>query len=184
MNVELGGYHIGDIELASAFDINKTKVGRDVADAVFAEPNNAHRFAAPKPTGIKVRRGPTLDGLGTYLRGRVEEASSDPIDVRRALRESGTEIVVSYLPVGSQKATEFYAEQALEAGCAFVNCIPVFIASAPKWRGRFAERRLPIIGDDIKRQVGATIQHRVLANLINERGDQFVRINLHQVGVS
>jgi myo-inositol-1-phosphate synthase len=182
MNVELGGYHIGDVELSSAFDINKTKVGTDVVDAVFAPPNNAHKFATPKPTGIKVRRGPTLDGLGTYLRGRVEEADSEPIDVRSALRESGTEIVVSYLPVGSQKATEFYAEQALEAGCAFVNCIPVFIASEPKWRARFEERRLPIIGDDIKSQVGATIVHRVLANLFKTRGVQIDRTYQLNVG--
>jgi myo-inositol-1-phosphate synthase len=182
MNVELGGYHVGDIELSAAFDINRTKVGKDVADAIFASPNNAHRFAAPKPTGIAVRRGPTLDGLGTYLRGRVEEADSEPIDVRRALRESGTEIVVSYLPVGSQEATEFYAEQALEAGCAFVNCIPVFIASEPKWRARFEERRLPIIGDDIKSQVGATIVHRVLANLFRTRGVQIDRTYQLNVG--
>jgi myo-inositol-1-phosphate synthase len=170
MNVELGGYHIGDIELSSAFDINRTKVGKDVAEAIFALPNNTHRFAAPRPTGIKVGRGPTLDGLGTYLRGRVEESDAEPINVQRALQESETEIVVSYLPVGSQRATEFYAEQALEAGCAFVNCIPVFIASEPKWRTRFAERRLPIIGDDIKSQVGATIVHRTLARLFEDRG--------------
>jgi myo-inositol-1-phosphate synthase len=182
MNVELGGYHIGDIELSSAFDINKAKVGKDIAEAVFAPPNNAHQFATPKPTGIAVRRGPTLDGLGSYLRDRVEEADSAPIDVRRALQDSGTEIVVSYLPVGSQKATEFYAEQALEAGCAFVNCIPVFIASEPKWRARFEQRRLPIIGDDIKSQVGATIVHRVLANLFKTRGVQIDRTYQLNVG--
>jgi myo-inositol-1-phosphate synthase len=182
MNVELGGYHVGDIELSSAFDINKAKVGKDVAEAIFAPPNNAHRFAAPKPTGIAIRRGPTLDGLGTYLRGRIEESDAEPINVQRALQESGTEIVVSYLPVGSQKATEFYAEQALQAGCAFVNCIPVFIASEPKWRARFEERRLPIIGDDIKSQVGATIVHRVLANLFKTRGVQIDRTYQLNVG--
>ena len=182
MNVELGGYHVGDIELSSAFDINRSKVGKDISEAIFAVPNNAHHFAAPKPTGVTVRRGPTLDGLGTYLRGRVDESQAEPINVQRALQETGTEIVVSYLPVGSQKATEFYAEQALEAGCAFVNCIPVFIASEPKWRARFAEKKLPIIGDDIKSQVGATIVHRVLANLFKTRGVQIDRTYQLNVG--
>jgi myo-inositol-1-phosphate synthase len=182
MNVELGGYHVGDIELSSAFDINKSKVGKDISEAIFAVPNNAHRFATPRPTGVTVRRGPTFDGLGTYLRDRVEESEAEPISVQRALQETGTEIVVSYLPVGSQKATEFYAEQALEAGCAFVNCIPVFIASEPKWRARFAEKKLPIIGDDIKSQVGATIVHRVLANLFKTRGVQIDRTYQLNVG--
>jgi myo-inositol-1-phosphate synthase len=170
MNVELGGYHVGDVEVASAFDISAAKVGRDVSEAIFATPNNTQRFAAVPESGIRVHRGPTLDGLGKYLRDVVEESPDDADDVTDVLRRSGTEVLVSYLPVGSQRATEFYAERALEAGCAFVNCIPVFIASNPDWRRRFEERRLPIVGDDIKSQVGATIVHRVLANLFRERG--------------
>jgi myo-inositol-1-phosphate synthase len=170
MNVELGGYHVGDVEVASAFDISAAKVGRDVSEAIFATPNNTQRFAAVPESGIRVHRGPTLDGLGKYLRDVIEESPGDADDVTDVLRRSGTEVLVSYLPVGSQRATEFYAERALEAGCAFVNCIPVFIASNPDWRRRFEERRLPIVGDDIKSQVGATIVHRVLANLFRERG--------------
>ncbi len=170
MNVEVGGYHISDVEIASAFDVNAGKVGRDVADAILARPNNTQRFALVPPSGIKVHRGPTLDGLGKYLKEEVEESEEPEADVTDVLRRSGTDVLVSYLPVGSQRATEFYAERALEAGCAFVNCIPVFIASNPDWRRRFEERRLPIVGDDIKSQVGATIVHRVLANLFRERG--------------
>jgi myo-inositol-1-phosphate synthase len=170
MNVELGGYHISDIEVSAAFDVNVSKVGRDVSEAIFAEPNNTQRFAAVSQSGIIVNRGKTLDGLGKYLRETIEEAQHDEADVTAILRRSKTDVLVSYLPVGSQKATEWYAERALEAGCAFVNCIPVFIASNPEWRKRFEERGLPIIGDDIKSQVGATIVHRVLANLFRERG--------------
>jgi myo-inositol-1-phosphate synthase len=170
MNVELGGYHIGDIEIASAFDVNASKVGLDVSDAIFAEPNNTQRFSAVPKSGIVVNRGRTLDGLGKYLRDEIDESPEDEADVTEILRQSGTDVLVSYLPVGSQKATEWYAECALEAGCAFVNCIPVFIASNPEWRRRFEERGLPIVGDDIKSQVGATIVHRMLANLFRERG--------------
>jgi myo-inositol-1-phosphate synthase len=170
MNVELGGYHIGDIEIASAFDVNASKVGLDVSDAIFAEPNNTQRFSAVPKSGIVVNRGRTLDGLGKYLRDEIDESPEDEADVTEILRQSGTDVLVSYLHVGSQKATEWYAECALEAGCAFVNCIPVFIASNPEWRRRFEERGLPIVGDDIKSQVGATIVHRVLANLFRERG--------------
>ncbi len=170
MNVELGGYHIGDIEIASAFDVNASKVGRDVSEAIFAEPNNTQRFASVPKSGIVVNRGRTLDGLGKYLRDEIDESPEDEADVTEILRRSGTDVLVSYLPVGSQRATEWYAERALEAGCAFVNCIPVFIASNPEWRRRFEERGLPIVGDDIKSQVGATIVHRVLANLFRERG--------------
>ncbi len=175
MNVELGGYHVGDVEVASAFDVADGKVGRDVAEAVFAAPNNTLRFAQPRPTGVKVQRGPTLDGLGEYVRDLVPESPAPPVDVADALARSGTQVLVSYLPVGSQRATEFYAEQALAAGCAFVNCIPVFIASDPAWRGRFERAGLPIVGDDIKSQVGATIVHRMLANLFRERGVQLDR---------
>ena len=170
MNVELGGYHISDVEVSAAFDVNASKVGRDVAEAIFAEPNNTQRFATVPQSGIIVNRGRTLDGLGKYLRETIEESPDDEADVAAILRQSKTDVLVSYLPVGSQKATEWYAERALEAGCAFVNCIPVFIASNPEWRKRFEERGLPIIGDDIKSQVGATIVHRVLANLFRERG--------------
>jgi myo-inositol-1-phosphate synthase len=170
MHVDLGGYHVGDVELASAFDIHASKVGVDVGEAIFVPPNNTFRFAAPRAFGVKVQRGPTLDGIGRYMAGEIEEAEAAPVDVAAALRASGTEVLVSYLPVGSQRATEFYAEQALEAGCAFVNCIPVFIASDPDWARRFEERGLPIVGDDIKSQVGATIVHRMLANLFRERG--------------
>ena len=170
MNVELGGYHVGDIELAAAFDVHAGKVGRDVAEAIFVDPNNTMAFAKPRKTGVAVMRGPTLDGIGQYLADDIVEADTAPVDVAETLRRSGAEVLVSYLPVGSQQATEFYARQALEAGCAFVNCIPVFIASDPVWAKRFERCGLPIIGDDIKSQVGATIVHRVLANLFRERG--------------
>src|SRR4051794_10346410 len=170
MNVELGGYHISDVEISAAFDVNAGKVGRDVSEAIFASPNNTQRFSAVPESGIRVNRGRTLDGLGKYLRDEIEESDEGEADVVDVLKQSGTDILVSYLPVGSQKATEYYAEKALEAGCAFVNCIPVFIASNPDWRRRFEERGLPIVGDDIKSQVGATIVHRVLTNLFRERG--------------
>lgn len=170
MNLELGGYHVGDIEIASAFDIHAGKVGRDLSEAILAPPNNTLVFARPAPSGVTVQRGPTLDGIGHYMADDIEEAEASPIDIAEALRASGTQILVSYLPVGSQRATEYYAQQALEAGCAFVNCIPVFIASNPVWAKRFERRGLPIIGDDIKSQVGATIIHRVLTNLFRERG--------------
>jgi myo-inositol-1-phosphate synthase len=170
MNVELGGYHISDVEISAAFDVNAGKVGRDVSEAVFAGPNNTQRFAPVPESGIPVQRGRTLDGLGKYLREEIEESDEPEADVVEVLKRSGTDVLVSYLPVGSQQATEYYAEKALEAGCAFVNCIPVFIASNPDWRRRFEERGLPIVGDDIKSQVGATIVHRVLTNLFRERG--------------
>jgi len=170
MNVAIGGYHISDVEISAAFDVNRRKVGRDVAEAIWAEPNNTFKFADVKPTGVTVARGRTLDGLGQYLREDVEESPEPEADVAELLHDSRTDVLVSYLPVGSQKASEWYAEQALEAGCAYVNCIPVFLASNPQWRRRFEEAGLPIIGDDIKSQVGATIVHRVLANLFRERG--------------
>jgi myo-inositol-1-phosphate synthase len=170
MSVELGGYHVRDVTLSAAFDVNAAKVGRDVAEAIFARPNNTARFAEVPGTGVVVQRGKTLDGIGQYLRDWIEEDDGPEADVADVLARSGTEILVSYLPVGSQRATEWYAEQALNAGCAFVNCIPVFIASDPAWRRRFEQRGLPIIGDDIKSQVGATIIHRTLANLYRDRG--------------
>jgi myo-inositol-1-phosphate synthase len=169
MNVELGGYHVRDIEVVSAFDIHAGKVGRPLGDAIFVEPNNTFRFASPSG-GVRVSRGPTFDGIGRSMADEIEEAEAPAVDVAGVLRDSGTEVLVSYLPVGSEQATRYYAEQALEAGCAFVNCIPVFIASDPDWARRFEARGLPIVGDDIKSQVGATIVHRVLANLFRERG--------------
>jgi myo-inositol-1-phosphate synthase len=170
MRADLGGYRVGDVEISSAFDVSAVKVGRDVAEAIFEGPNNTHCFASPAMTGVRVARGPTLDGLGKYLRDEIPEYEGDVADVREHLVRSRTNVLVSYLPVGSQRATEWYAERALEAGCAFVNCIPVFIASDPAWQKRFSTRGLPIIGDDIKSQVGATIVHRVLTNLFRERG--------------
>lgn len=172
---ELGGYRVGDIDISAAFDVHAAKVGRDVSEAIFARPNNTSRFADVAPLGVTVQRGPTLDGLGRYLRDEVEESPEPDADVTKVLRDSRTDVLVSYLPVGSQKATEYYAERALEARCAFVNCIPVFIASNPDWRRRFEESGLPLVGDDIKSQLGATILHRVLANLFRDRGIQVDR---------
>jgi myo-inositol-1-phosphate synthase len=170
MNVELGGYRIRDIEIAAAFDVSAGKVGCDVSEAIDAAPNNTIRFAAVPPIGVRVHRGPTLDGLGRSLREVVRESDAPVDDVTGVLRDTGADVAVCYLPVGSEQATEWYAERVLEAGCGFVNCIPVFIGSNGAWRRRFEERRLPLIGDDIKSQVGATIVHRLLANLFRERG--------------
>ena len=170
MHLTLGGYHVGDIEICAAFDVAETKVGHDVAAAILAEPNNTKTFADIPATGVTVQRGPTMDGIGRYLRDVVIESDHQPVDVARALRDARADIVISYLPVGSEDASRFYADQALAAGCGFVNCIPVFLASDPHWRGKFEDRGLPIVGDDIKSQVGATIVHRVLANLFRERG--------------
>lgn len=170
MNVELGGYHINDVEVSAAFDIDARKVGRALSEAILAAPNNTQRFARVLPMGVEVERGCTLDGLGKYLRDQIEESSAPVADVNEILSRTRTDVVVSYLPVGSQKAAEWYAERVLEAGCGFVNCMPVFLASRPEWRKRFEQRGVPIIGDDIKSQVGATIVHRVLANLFKERG--------------
>jgi myo-inositol-1-phosphate synthase len=170
MHSEIGGYRAGDIEIAAAFDIHAGKVGRNVAEAVFAAPNNTLRFAAPAETTARVLRGPTLDGRGKYVADDIEESAEPAVDVAAALRQAGTDVVLSYLPVGSERAAVFYAEQALAVGCGYVNCMPAFIASNPDWAGRFAERGLPIIGDDVKSQLGATILHRILANLFRERG--------------
>jgi len=170
MHVDLGGYQIRDIAISAAFDVSSAKVGRDVSDAIFADPNNTQKFAEVSPTGVRVSRGKTLDGIGKYLKDEIEESDTPVDDVAAILRQSRTDILVSYLPVGSEEATQWYAEQALAAGCAFINCIPVFIASKPEWRRRFADRGLPLIGDDIKSQVGATIVHRMLVNLFRERG--------------
>lgn len=182
MNAEVGGYHISDIEIASAFDVNANKVGRDVAAAIWASPNNTHRFSDVAETGVIVQRGPVLDGVGRYLEDDIPIADAPEADVGDVLTKSRTDVVVSYLPVGSQRASEWYAARAIEAGCGFVNCIPVFIASDPGWRRRFEEAGLPIIGDDIKSQVGATILHRVLANLFRERGVRLDRTYQLNVG--
>jgi myo-inositol-1-phosphate synthase len=170
MHVDLGGYHVRDIEFSAAFDVDSNKVGKDLSQAVIAGQNNTYRFHDVPFMGVAVRRGATLDGLGKYLRRVIEEAPGEPEDVAGILRETGTDIVVNFLPVGSEEATRFYVEEVLKAGCAFINCIPVFIAREPAWRRRFQEAGLPIIGDDIKSQVGATITHRVLARLFEDRG--------------
>jgi myo-inositol-1-phosphate synthase len=170
MNVNLGGYRPGDIEFTAAFDINATKVGRDLSEAIVAEPNNTVRFAEVPPLGVKVHRGMTHDGLGKYLKQVITKSRGSTDDIVRILKRTKTDVVVSYLPVGAEMATKWYVEQVLEAGCAFINCIPVFIASQPYWARRFEERGLPIIGDDIKSQVGATIVHRILTDLFRKRG--------------
>ena len=175
MHVDLGGYHIRDVEIAAAFDVDAKKVGRDVSEAIFAEPNNTIRFADVAPTGVEVLRGPTLDGLGQYYREEIVESSESPVNVREELRTRGIDVLVNYLPVGSEAAARHYAEAALEAGAGFVNCMPVFIASDRSWAKRFAQARVPIIGDDIKSQVGATIVHRVLTKLFEDRGMQLER---------
>ena len=175
MHPDLGGYRISDVEIVAAFDVAKGKVGRDVAEAIAAEPNNTAVFAEVAAMGVTVARGPTLDGIGRYLEGVVEEDPSRPVDVVDVLRESGADLLICYLPVGSEQGARFYAEAALEAGCGFINCIPVFLASDPDWQRRFEQKGLPIIGDDIKSQVGATILHRVLVNLFRTRGVQIDR---------
>src|SRR5215203_5907067 len=170
MHVDLGGYHVRDIEFSAAFDIAANKVGRDLGEAVFAEPNNTIKFAEVPKLGVKVHRGMTHDGLGRYLKKVIKKSPASTDDIVGILKKTKTDVVISYLPVGSEMATKWYVEQILDAGCAFINCVPVFIASQPYWQRRFEERKLPIIGDDIKSQVGATISHRVLTNLFRERG--------------
>jgi myo-inositol-1-phosphate synthase len=170
MHVDLGGYHVRDIEFSAAFDIGINKVGRDLSEAIFAEPNNTVRFAEVPKLGVKVHRGMTHDGLGKYVKRIVKKSPGSTDDIIGILKKTRTDVVVSYLPVGSEMATKWYVEQILDAGCAFINCVPVFIASQRYWQRRFEERKLPIIGDDIKSQVGATIAHRVLTNLFRDRG--------------
>jgi len=170
MHVNLGGYHINDIEFVAAFDIDKTKVGRDLSEAIYAGQNNTFRFMDVPHTGVTVDRGMTHDGLGKYLSQVIEKAPGPTADVVGILRERNVDVVVSYLPVGSEEATKWYVEQALQAGVGFVNAIPVFIGREPYWQRRFAEKGLPVIGDDIKSQVGATITHRVLTRLFMDRG--------------
>jgi myo-inositol-1-phosphate synthase len=170
MHVRLGGYHVGDIEFSAAFDIDADKVGKDLSEAIFVPPNNTYKFADVPRLDVPVQRGMTHDSLGKYLTKTIRKANGSTDDVAGVLRATGTDVVVSYLPVGSEMATKWYVEQILEAGCGFVNCIPVFIASEAYWRKRFKDRGLPILGDDIKSQFGATIVHRMLANLFVQRG--------------
>jgi myo-inositol-1-phosphate synthase len=170
MHVELGGYHIRDIRVVAAFDVDAKKVGKDVAEAIATEPNNTIRFADVPPTGVTVQRGHTLDSLGTYYRDMITESELEPVDVAQVLRDTRADVLISYLPVGSEQADKFYAQCAIDAGVAFVNALPVFIASDPVWAKKFEDAGLPIVGDDIKSQVGATITHRVLAKLFEDRG--------------
>jgi myo-inositol-1-phosphate synthase len=170
MHANLGGYFPRDIAFSAAFDVSGNKVGLDLSEAIAAPPNNTVHFASVPHLGVPVRRGPTSDGLGRYLKDQIPESSDDVVDVAATLRDTQTEVLISYLPVGSESATRWYAEQALEAGCAFINCIPVFIASDVHWQQRFSQRGLPLLGDDIKSQVGATIVHRVLTDLFRKRG--------------
>jgi myo-inositol-1-phosphate synthase len=181
MHVDLGGYHVGDIEFTAAFDVTTTKVDKDLSEAIWAHPNDTIKFADVQKTGIEVSRGMTHDGIGKYLSEVVDKAPGETSDVVGILRDTKTDVVVNYLPVGSEAATKWYTEQILDAGCAMVNCMPVFIAREPYWQRRFEERGLPIVGDDIKSQVGATITHRVLTSLFRERGvklDRTMQLNV------
>jgi myo-inositol-1-phosphate synthase len=182
MHVNVGGYHINDIEFSAAIDIDKNKVGKDLAEAIYTKPNNTYVFAKVPKIGVKVVRGMTHDGLGYYLSQIIEKAPGPTADIVKILKDTGTDVVVNYLPVGSEEATKWYVEQILEAGCGFVNCIPVFIAREKYWQERFIKRGLPMIGDDIKSQVGATIVHRILTRLFRERGVKLERTSQLNVG--
>jgi myo-inositol-1-phosphate synthase len=170
MHVDLGGYHTGDVNFTAAFDIDESKVGLDLAEAIWQPPNNTIKFTEVPQLGVSVSRGMTHDGLGRYLSKVITKAPGSTSEIVRILRDTGTDVVVSFLPVGSEMATKWYVEQVLDAGCGFVNCVPVFIAREEYWQNRFKERGLPVIGDDIKSQVGATIVHRVMTRLFDERG--------------
>ncbi len=183
MHVDLGGYHVRDIEFTAAFDIDSTKVGKDLGEAIWAGQNNTMKFAkVAKKLGVPVYRGMTHDGLGKYLKEKITKAPGETADIVKILKDTHTDVVVSYLPVGSEQATKWYVEQVLEAGCGFVNCIPVFIAREDYWDKRFKKARLPIVGDDIKSQVGATIVHRTLARLFADRGVKMLRTSQLNVG--
>ncbi|MEY7971421.1 inositol-3-phosphate synthase [Saccharomonospora xinjiangensis] len=182
MHVDFGGYHVRDVRFVAAFDVDAKKVGQDLASAITQSENNTIQICEVPPLGVTVQRGPTLDGLGRYYREVITESDEDPVDVVAALREAQVDVLVSYLPVGSEEADRFYASCALEAGAAFVNALPVFIASDPEWAARFTAAGVPIIGDDIKSQVGATITHRVLARLFEERGVHLERTMQLNVG--
>src|SRR6201747_3257872 len=182
MHVAFGEYHVSDVEFVAAFDVDDKKVGKDLSEAINASENNTIKIAEVPTLGVEVQRGPTLDGLGKYYRQTIEESGADPIDVVRALREAEADVLVTYLPVGSEEADKFYAQCAIDAGVAFVNALPVFIASDPEWAKRFEDAGIPIVGDDIKSQVGATITHRVLAKLFEDRGVQLDRTMQLNVG--
>ncbi len=183
MHVDLGGYHVRDIEFTAAFDIDATKVGKDLGEAIWAGQNNTMKFAkVPKKLGVPVYRGMTHDGLGKYLKEKITKAPGETADIVKILKDTHTDVVVSYLPVGSEQATKWYVEQVLEAGCGFVNCIPVFIAREDYWDKRFKKAKLPVVGDDIKSQVGATIVHRTLARLFADRGVKMLRTSQLNVG--
>ena len=175
MHVTFGDYHVSDVDFVAAFDVDAKKVGMDLAEAIVASENNTIKLCDGPPTGGSVQRGPTFDGLGQYDREIVEESDAEPVDVAKALRYAQVDVVVSYLPVGSEQADKFYAQAAIDAGCAFVNALPVFIASDPAWAKKFEDAGLPIVGDDIKSQVGATIVHRALAKLFEDRGVELLR---------
>ncbi len=170
MHVQFGPYHVSDVNFVAAFDVDDKKVGKDLAEAIVSSENNTITITDVPTTGVTVQRGPTLDGLGKYYRLTIDESAAEPVDVVAALREAEVDVVVSYLPVGSEEADKFYAQCAIDAGCGFVNALPVFIASDPEWAAKFEAAGLPIVGDDIKSQVGATITHRVMARLFEERG--------------
>lgn len=182
MHVNLGGYHVRDIEFSAAFDIDSRKVGRDLSEAIFVEPNNTIRFAEVPRLGVPVSRGMTHDGLGKYLKQKITKAPGPTSAIKDILQSTGTNVVVNYLPVGSEMATKWYVEQVIDAGCGLVNCIPVFIAREAYWQARFEKHGLPMIGDDIKSQVGATIVHRVLTNLFKDRGVRLERTSQLNVG--
>jgi myo-inositol-1-phosphate synthase len=182
MHVDLGGYHVRDVVFSAAFDIDSTKVGKDLSEAIWAGQNNTIKFADVPKQGVEVHRGMTHDGLGKYLKEKIQKAEGETAEITNILRETRTDVLVSYLPVGSEEATKWYVEQALAAGCAFVNCIPVFIARESYWNKRFKQAGVPIIGDDIKSQVGATIVHRALARLFRERGVRIERTSQLNVG--
>ena len=182
MHPNLGGYHIKDIKFVAAFDIDKNKVGKDLSKAIFTTPNNTIKFSDVPHLDVEVQRGMTHDGLGKYLSKVIEKAPGETVDVASILKETKTDVVINYLPVGSEFATKWYVEMALEAGSGFVNCIPVFIAREPRWQDIFKKHNLPIVGDDIKSQVGATIVHRVLANLYKDRGVKLLRTSQLNVG--
>ena len=182
MHVQFGPYHVRDVEFVAAFDVDAKKVGQDLADAIGASENNTIKICDVPPTGITVQRGPTMDGLGQYYRELITESDDPPVDVVAALRDARADVLVSYLPVGSEQADRYYAQCALDAGVAFVNALPVFIASDPLWAAKFTQAGVPIIGDDIKSQVGATITHRVLAKLFEDRGVELLRTYQLNVG--
>ncbi|MBW8086531.1 MULTISPECIES: inositol-3-phosphate synthase [Streptomyces] len=182
MHVDFGGYHVRDLEFVAAFDVDAKKVGQDLSSAISRSENNTIKICDVPPTGVTVRRGPTLDGLGQYYREAVTESDQEPVDVVEVLRQSRADVLISYLPVGSEEADRFYAQCAIDAGVAFINALPVFIASDPVWAAKFTEAGVPIIGDDIKSQVGATITHRVLARLFEDRGVHLERTMQLNVG--